>query len=108
MDSHGRGLGLEPRAGIELPAPCIGHPRGKPYACETVGSIAQSAMIATESGAPAVALVTCCPTHTRAVRHWLSELGIGDPVETYATSTLAENFDVFEKSGVEPWRLQTA
>ncbi len=99
-------LGLEPRPGIELPAPCVGHVLGKGVgSCANDGSILLFALIEDDNGGPMPVMVTVCPSHVRGARLYLEHLGQGDDIETYATSTFAEHFDLVERSGLTTWRL---
>lgn len=106
MAANGSSLGVRPRPGIELPAPCIGHVLGKGVgSCANEGTITLMTIIENDAGGPMPVIVTVCPNHVRGARLYLSSQGHGDEIETYSTATLAENFDVFEKSGISPWRL---
>jgi hypothetical protein len=99
-------LGFPYRAGIELPAPCVGHVLGKGVgSCANDGSITLLALIENDAGGPMPVIVTVCPEHVRGARVYLEHLGQGDEIESYATSTFAEHFDLVESSGLNPWRL---
>lgn len=106
MAANGGALGVHPRPGIELPAPCIGHVLGKGVgSCPNDGSITLTTIIEDENGGPMPVMVTVCPDHVRGARLYLAKQGRGDDIDAYATLTLAENFEVFEKAGLSPWVL---
>lgn len=109
MAANGRALGVQPRPGIELPAPCIGHVLGKGVgSCSREGTITLLGIIEADDGGPMPVIVTVCPSHVRGARLYLEKLGRGDDIATFATSTFAENFEIVRRSGVEPWRLTAA
>lgn len=109
MGTDGRVLGRTPKPGIELPAPCIGEALGKGVgSCEREGTIALMTLV--PMGVELVTvLLTVCPDHVRGARLYLNRVRLPDDlIETYATRTLAEHFDVIERSGIEPLRLLSA
>lgn len=109
MDSHGRGLGVKRRPGMVLPAPCIGHVLGKGVgSCENEGTITLFTIIEGDDGRPMTVIVTVCASHVRGARLYLTSMGRGDEILTYATSTFAENFDLVTEAGLDPWILTAA
>lgn len=109
MGNHGAGLGVRRRPGIELPGPCIGHTLGKGVgSCANEGTVTLFTIVEASDGGPMPVIVTVCPSHVSGARLYLKSVGQGDEIETYATSTFAENFEVVRRSGIEPWRLTAA
>jgi len=106
MGADGRSFGYEPKWGIVLPAPCIGHVLGRGVgSCANEGSITLLGLIEGDAGEPMPVIVTVCPSHARGARMYLESVGRGDEVTTWATSTFAENFEVVADAGIEPWVL---
>jgi hypothetical protein len=102
MGAQGAVSGL----GFDLPAPCIGHVLGRGVgSCSNEGSIALTTVIMADDGGPMPVIVTACPEHVRGARLYVERLGIGDPVETWATRSLAEQWGTVVESGLDFHRL---
>jgi hypothetical protein len=72
----------------------------KRLSCPNEGTVTLTTLIVAEDGAPQPVIVTVCPSHVRAARHWLEGLGVGDPIETWSTRSFAETVGTIEESGI--------
>lgn len=91
---------------FELPAVCIGHVLGKGVgSCSQEGTVALTGIIVGGEGEPVPVIVTVCPSHVRGARLWIESHGAGDPIDTWATRTLAEHWGTVAESGLDFHRL---
>ncbi len=110
-------MGTSPRLiGSARQWPCVGNPEFEMRSCGGLGSLSLVTLVPeyslrgseSDSDAPVMVHLTVCREHLKAARMWLTELTVGDPVDTYSTEVLMQHWDqVVADMGSTPiWKLQ--